>query len=398
MSKTKIEWTDAVWNPVTGCSKVSSGCANCYAEREWRRLAGNPMTAYYGRKFNDVEYHPNRLEQPLRWKRPRKIFVNSMSDLFHDLVPDLFIINALSVMAEAQQHTFMILTKRPERMKELFNRKTTPNDVWLPTTKGVSCEKPVWPLPNVWIGVSVEDQAAADKRIPILLQVPAAVRFISAEPLLGPLDLRPWIKRYYHGGKPKMKEETYLLPPSKTGKPTLLQYSREIDPNGVQREDRVYLTTDYSTARLYAMGYGNGGVYRAVPDLPLEDDPDCLEKGLSFQTPQALIVSLSHPVIDWVIVGGESGPNARPMHPDWARNLRDQCQAAGTKFFFKQWGEYCAPSQMMDETHRAWDCHHGTENCWNEEDPRWRVGKKKAGRELDGRSWDEIPQIGGVKC
>ncbi len=205
--KTGIAWTDATWNPVTGCSKVSQGCKHCYAERVFPR-------AYHGqtvwqtcslcggdggdvddstracdecrgsgqerrpRRFTDVRCHPERLDQPLRWRRPRRVFVNSMSDLFHPDVPDEFIADVWARMTLSPQHTFQILTKRPERMRDLLSGA----EVY----RLFEC-----PLPNVWLGVSVEDQATADQRIPLLLNTPAAVRFVSAEPLLGPVDLFP---------------------------------------------------------------------------------------------------------------------------------------------------------------------------------------------------------------
>ncbi|WP_347990039.1 DUF5131 family protein [Methylomonas sp. AM2-LC] len=138
----KIEWTTEVWNCITGCSKISTGCKFCYCEREWPRLAANPVTSYYGRKFTDVQCHEDRLSIPLKWKRPRMIFVNSMSDLFHESVPDSFIEKIFVVMAQAKQHTFQILTKRPERMREWVNRSAQANNSF--------------PLPNVWLGVSVD--------------------------------------------------------------------------------------------------------------------------------------------------------------------------------------------------------------------------------------------------
>lgn len=176
---TKIQWTDETWNPVTGCTKVSQGCKHCYAERVFPRAY-----AKTGRCFTDVRTHPERLDQPLRWKKPRRVFVNSMSDLFHEDVPDEFIDKVWEIMANAPDHTFQILTKRPARM--------------LAWTGGVDAGKwPMWllpwPLPNVWLGVSVEDQATADERIPPLLRTAAAVRFISLEPCLGPVDLSKWL-------------------------------------------------------------------------------------------------------------------------------------------------------------------------------------------------------------
>ena len=233
MAASKIEWTDATWNPVTGCNKISPGCKRCYAERLSKRLKATGMAKY--RNGFAVTLHPDTLEIPLRWRKPRSIFVNSMSDLYHPEVPDDFIAEVFDVMTRAHWHRYQVLTKRPERVASLNSR--------LP-----------WPA-QIWQGVSVEQQDYA-RRIDLLRETAAAVKFLSLEPLLGPL-----------------------------------------------------------------------------PDLDLAG-------------------------IDWVIVGGESGPGARPMQPDWARDIRDQCLNAGVPFHFKQWGG---------------------------------VFKKRNGRELDGRTWDEMP-------
>ena len=348
-----IIWTDETWNPISGCAKVSQGCKHCYAERWFPRVYGSNIVAIRSldgdeeqrpRRFTDVWCHEDRLIKPLRWVKPRRIFVNSMSDLFHEDVPFQFIADVFAVMACTTRHTYQILTKRPARMLEFFNwlhdegdagtdalmaarMKVTgfwPNQVqptkvwpsWRPWREGKcggydNCG-PLWPLENVWLGVSVEDQQTADERIPLLLDTPAAIHWVSAEPLLGPIDLSgkmQWLKQF---------------------------------------------------------------------DRP--------------------------PNIDWVVVGGESGQKARPTHPDWARSLRDQCVAAGVPFLFKQWGE------------------HSLEYDRDRDDPDWRrcnvaarrpgqwinlegghefhgarvhyacrVGKKTAGRLLDGRTWDEYP-------
>jgi protein gp37 len=237
--RSAIEWTEATWNPVTGCTKVSPGCAHCYAETFAERFRGVPGHPY--EQGFDLQLRPERLQQPLAWKQPRLIFVNSMSDLFHEEIPDDYIGSVFDVMAQASQHTFQVLTKRSVRLRDMASR--------LP-----------WP-DNVWMGVSVENQRWTC-RVDDLRQVPAAIRFLSCEPLLGPLDL----------------------------------------------------------------------------DLTS---------------------------ISWVIVGGESGPRARPMNPDWARAIRAQCDAARVAFFFKQWGAFNAEGK--------------------------RVGKKKAGRLLSGRTWDGLP-------
>ncbi len=208
-ASSKIEWTEATWNPVTGCTKVSQGCKHCYAERDWARLSAprDKPNVYTGREFTDVQCHSERLDWPLRKNKPLRIFVNSMSDLFHESVPNQFIADVFAVMACTTRHTYQILTKRPRRMLEWFRwldaenhpfgfpTAVDPTKVWPQWTPvrdnraGYDNCGPLWPLENVWLGVSVEDQAAADERIPLLLQTPAAVRWISAEPLLGPIDI-----------------------------------------------------------------------------------------------------------------------------------------------------------------------------------------------------------------
>ena len=242
MQRSKIEWTDATWNPVTGCTQISPGCAHCYAKTFAERFRGVPGHPY------ELGFEPQlrreRLNQPLRWTKPRTIFVNSMSDLFHEDVPDDYIHKVFEVMQAADQHRYQVLTKRAERLAQIA---------------------PALPWPDhIWMGVSVENQRWTS-RIALLRDTPAAIKFLSCEPLLGPLEL---------------------------------------DLNG----------------------------------------------------------------IDWVIAGGESGPGARPMHPDWVRAVRDQCVESGTPFFFKQWGAH-------DRQGR-------------------RVGKKRAGRFLDRRKWSEMPEGG----
>jgi protein gp37 len=235
----KIEWTDATWNPIRGCTKVSPGCKHCYAERFAERFRGVP-----GHPFEqgfDLRLIPNKLGEPLRWTEPRMIFVNSMSDLFHDQVPDSYVARVASTMHLARWHTYQVLTKRSKRLQDMLRGPLSEvaNDS------------------HIWWGVSVEDRKYGLPRIADLQSTPAAVRFLSVEPLL---------------------------------------------------ED--------------------------VGEVPLEG-------------------------ISWVIVGGESGPGARPMKEEWVLSLREQCKAAGVAFFFKQWGG---------------------------------VRKKKAGRSLQGRTYDAIPQ------
>ena len=232
-TNSSIEWTNMTWNPVTGCTKVSQGCKHCYAERMAKRLKAMGMERY--KNGFKLTLHPDLIELPKKWKKPRLIFVNSMSDLFHEKVPLKFIEQIFTTIKECPQHTFQVLTKRSERLSQVAG----------------SLE---WPE-NLWMGVSIEDDRVI-QRVHDLRTVPAAVRFLSCEPLIGPLD-----------------------------------------------------------------------------DLPLDG-------------------------IHWVIVGGESGPKARPMDGDWARSIRAQCFDADVKFFFKQWGG---------------------------------VRKHVAGRKLDGKFYDEMP-------
>lgn len=325
-----IEWTEATWNPVTGCTKVSEGCRNCYIVRTPPfRMAGRTWSGDGDiGSTTGVQLHLDRLDQPLRWARPRLVFVNSLSDLFHQDVPDEFIAEVFAVMAMSPQHTFQILTKRPARMRALLaSFELVVIDAML--RRGADVFAPI-PLSNVWLGVSVEDQAAADQRIPQLLETPAAVRFLSCEPLLGPVDL-----------------ETHLR--------------NRVTASGIE---------------------GVPGIDR---------------------------FHVEPPGIHWVIVGGESGPDARPMHPTWARSLRAQCEPAGVAFFFKQWGEWApvaGPNRESDliacvsgysypltQPHHH-PCTPGVPDSGGtpSEAVMRRVGKKAAGRELDGRTWDDMPK------
>jgi protein gp37 len=236
-TNSKIEWTDTTWNPIRGCTKISPGCTHCYAERfaeRFRGVKGHPFEQGF-----DLRFVPEKLAEPLRWKKPQRVFVNSMSDLFHDDVPEKYIQQVFAVMQQADWHQYQVLTKRAERLERVADK--------LPWT------------PHIWMGVSVESQDYV-WRIDHLRRTRAHIKFISIEPLLGP-----------------------------------------------------------------------------ITQLNLRD-------------------------IDWVIIGGESGPGARPMHEAWVTDIRDQCETAGVAFFFKQWGG---------------------------------VQKKRAGRVLQGRTWDGMPRIMG---
>ncbi len=329
-ANTKIEWTDATWNPLRGCSRVSEGCRNCYAERDALRWSGdgqpfeglavlkNGHASWTGK----VEFIEKHLLDPLRWRPGRpiydaetgkivgrdpaqslRIFVNSVSDLFHESVPDEWIDRIFAVMALCPQHTFQCLTKRPERMLAYMESRSRSASFWkaaVPTGwtledfNGIKMVP--FPLPNVWLGTSVENQDAADERLPILAKVPCRVRFVSCEPLLGALDITRWISR------------------------------------------------------------------------------DAIRKaGGSWTSEQ----------IDWAICGGESGPGARPMNPDWVRSLIQQCAAAGVPFFFKQWGEW-APGSGPDPRKEI-PIHSSGTGLMH------RAGKKAAGALLDGVEHKAFP-------
>lgn len=276
---TKIEWATATWSPFIGCTKVSPACDNCYAERWAKRC---------GRTFSKViRAAAGTFYSPMRWKQPERIFVCALSDFFHPDISREDRLDAISVMVNAPQHTYMLLTKRPENIWEQLSG--TEWEAGLPD--------------NVWVGVTAENQEQADKRIPLLLQVPAKVRFVSCEPLLGPIRFR-----------------------AEYGNAVYDWLAGEVSRPGGPR---------YIAERLF-----------------------------------------------WVICGGESGPQARPMHPDWARSLRDQCAAASVPFMFKQWGEWYPDNKGIYENVRSAIMGDATVH---------RVGKGNAGRILDGREHLEIP-------
>ena len=334
---TAIEWTEATWNPTTGCDRVSPGCDNCYALTLAKRLKamgsahyqtdGDPRTS--GPGFG-LATHDDALDLPLRWRKPRRVFVNSMSDLFHKDVSNEFIARVFAVMALTPQHTYQVLTKRHARMRSLL-RSADFGDLLEHAVTAIAGNGPdadawhwSWPLLNVWLGVSVEDQHWADIRIPALLDTPAAVRWISAEPLLGPVDLNPYL---------------WLTGPSTAGP--------------------FY---DHAGRRRGGGGVG-GQTFTSVPARDLQ----------------------------WVVTGGESGPGSRPMRPEWALSLRDQCSAAGVAFFHKQWGEWGHLDHLPEATFMDLDVAHGASLWAAFPDGMVRVGKKRAGRLLDGRTHDEYP-------
>ena len=337
---TKIEWTNETWNPIIGCSKISEGCKNCYAERMAGRLSNITKTAYYLKvveqnrpallvikglpKWNgETQFINQQLLKPTQWKKPRKIFVCSMGDLFHESIPFEWIDVVFSIMSDIDQHIYQVLTKRPFRMQQFYD--------WKAKQLGVKWQA----KDNVWIGVTVESQEQVYRILP-LLKVPSKIRFISCEPLLSNIDLYPWLDEY--------------IGPSETGHNDWL----------------------------------NG--------------------------------------LNWVIVGGESGPEARPMHPEWVRSLKNQCKISGTPFFFKQWGEWYTDwlnIQTKEPVFKMYPNYQKFQQklwvrkgdscidmngkiCKNGGDMKTasypvaimqKIGKQKSGVILDGKEYKQFPKI-----
>lgn len=315
--KSKIEWTEATWNPITGCSVVSPGCTNCYA----MRLAGQRMRRHPSRKGltrdtkagpvwnGKVRFNEQWLDQPLRWERPRMIFVCAHGDLFHEAVPDEWVDRVFAVMALAPEHTFQVLTKRSTRMREYLAEKSRrlriaeaigsePVDPLSFPPPAERADIECWPLPNVWLGASTEDQERFYERAPDIeaLSRQGWITWLSYEPALGPLD---------------------------------------------------------------------------AFDLLAEDGmPDRAAHG---------------PWVDWIVAGGESGPGSRPASPQWFRDLRDQCAAVETPFFFKQWGDWVSVSEVEGD---------GPQFSFPDGRTVRRVGKKAAGATLDGRTHADYPPRG----
>jgi len=345
----KIGWLNLpgykgeTWNPIIGCSKVSDGCKNCYAERMAGRLAHMPGAYEYS---NVVSSNPTKwngktqlvqsaIDKPLRWKKPRVIFVCSMGDLFHEDTSFQDIDKVFTIMACNPQHIFIVLTKRAKRMAEYYNSPVTRANIYYLILKSKNSgyavtdplDKDGWPLKNVWLGVTAENQETANDRLLHLIKTPAALKFISVEPIVGPVDLTA------------IKEEVLLT-----------------------KQD--YLKFKFLT-------------------------------GKKFEGPK----------IDWVICGGESGPGARPMHPDWVRSLRDQCQEAGVPFFFKQWGEFVSQHQGPKVNQLSKDKWFSVstegdygplyETSYMKDGLNYRtvgkIGRKAAGNLLDGEKWEQYP-------
>lgn len=318
--KTSIEWCHATINAISGCTPVSPGCTNCYAmrsggmNRPHHPSNGLTQPSKAGHVWTGaVRLNEEWLRKPLAWQQPRRIFWNAHGDPWHESVPFEWVDREMAIAALTPRHRHLFVTKRSARMRRYFANPHTPERI-LEAAKRLKAlpTQWSWPLPNVWLGVSVEDQTRADERIPDLLATPAAVRFLSAEPLLGSVDIEQWLH-----------------------------------------------------------------------------DSTCTE------WPGTCICTEPREIrVDWVIIGGESGPGSRPMHPDWARNLRDQCNAARVPFLFKQWGDWVPASDGFWPHNASVKCRlmlDGTRH------PRghamWRTGKRAAGRTLDRVIWDQYPEL-----
>jgi len=306
---TKISWTEETWNPVTGCTKVSEGCANCYAERMAKRLAGR--CGYPADPFK-VTFHPGRLDQPGKWRKPKMVFVCSMGDLFHEDISDEQIDQVYAVMAATPRHTYQVLTKRPERFRQ-YNASIggTMRRDWvasrvcrlLKTTQIPSFE---WPLPNVWHGTSAENQRCFDERVPLLLQTPSAVRFVSLEPLLGPVDI----------GMSIATCDCCERWPSRW-----VRLRRPIGPDLPAMMIKKDMIADAGIYRAESSSHGALCVHIPGGLLGIKlGEFDCLPK------------------LDWVIVGAESKGHApgRECKLEWVRDIRNQCQVAGVPLLIKQ--------------------------------------------------------------
>ncbi|MFD7980274.1 DUF5131 family protein [Streptomyces sp. NPDC059071] len=363
-TNTSIEWADKTWSPLIGCTRVSAGCDNCYAISTARIRSANPNPAIANAFAGTVDHIGGRLDwtglinqledrltTPLTWRKPRKVFVNSQSDLFHQNVDHTFIARVLAIVALTPQHTYQVLTKRHSRMRTVLTdactcgnghapgihlrsamawavSKANPNRIpGVPDDAEHRVYNAPWPLPNLWLGVSVENQQWANIRIPALLDTPAAVRWISAEPLLGPVDLHPWLKR------PQVPACDRCAPPG---------------------------PLDYHSDHLW--GRCTCSCHPARPSL------------------------------HWVVAGGESGHGARPAHPEWFRTLRDQCAAAHVPYLFKQWGAYKPTGRIgIGAAEKGYVLIGPQVDALGHRVEMQHVGKKAAGRELDGRIHDDYP-------
>lgn len=322
-NNSKIEWTDMTVNPVVGCTPISAGCDNCYARTLHNRRheaykRGAKLPDQYAQPFEVLQFFPDRMQELLHMRKPRRVFVGSTTDLFHANIPFEVIMRVCDVMSRAPQHTYILLTKRVDRMLDTLR-----------IVYGYGFAPP----PRLIVGATIETQKQADERVPILLQlkkwVPSVKLMVSVEPMLGAVTIRRYL------------------------------YSE--------------CQTCHGAGTVWA---GDGGAMC----------PQCgwITNGLPGEIPH----------LDWIICGGETGPSARPMHARWVKLLRDQCQAAGVPFFFKSWGNFVAESQAPEDSvlpsrsfaPDGWDMRHRDSFVFH-------VGKRTAGRLLDGVEWNQFPAV-----
>jgi protein gp37 len=335
-ANTSIEWATRSWNPLRGCSKVSDGCKNCYAISQANRFSGEgmPFEGLVHKKNGSlnwtgkITFAEKALMDPYKWKEKERIFVNSMSDVFHDNVPEEYIRRIFDIMADLPRHTFMILTKRPKRMLQLMQK----------FSQEAMLYNDIFPLPNVWLGVSVENQLTANERIPLLMQTPAAIRFLSCEPLLGPVDL-----------------------------------------------------TNLDLGDQLTGGYGK----RRILWDALSGWESQFEQGILPEPGRIPRVRISNPNnrIQWVIVGGERGHQSRPMHPHWVQSLLQQCLDSETAFMFKQYGDWTNPAASGIPIESIRKARHYQ---FDDGISVWKIGRKRAGRNFYGESWDAYPDTSEI--
>lgn len=334
MSATTIEWTQRpgtvgeTWNPTTGCNKVDRGCKNCYAEVMHRRLQAMGQEKYKDDFLDGAKYHMDTMAAPYKWQKPRTVFVNSMSDLFHKDVPFEFIDQVFKVIRETPQHTYLVLTKRPEQALLYWKVQASHYKIGTDWTS---------PPSNLWLGTSANDQASAEKRIPILLDIPNVLRFLSYEPATGAVDLRHLQQRVVN-----MDDDGQVI--------------KRYGLDALQGVDLAWI---------------------------MKDQDECWRG----------IVARDKPRLHWVIMGGESGPKADPMHPAWVIKVRDDCKATGTPFFFKQHGSWKPHTFRKDDQTIYIKFNLGKNEFLFTDPPQnmIRVGKGAAGHEIDGEVWQQFP-------
>lgn len=426
-ARSRIEWTDATWNPLVAyrgdkrgwhCEKISPACDHCYAASMNKRsdgLVGIGTGLNYApdsRAKLRFEIDEKTLRAPEKWRRPRRVFPCSMTDIFGGWHSDEQLDRVFAEMALCRDHTFQVLTKRIDRAHQYLS---TPD-----RAERIGRVFGVWPLPNVWLGVTAENQARAEERIPLLLRTPAAVRFLSAEPLLGPIDLRRFFdaeaKTAGGNGIPRGGDGSIFSAPGRDDLETCQPERRSLEAGNIQdtvasretsREkcrqvsaglrdaEREEILHDGSSTRLEILQRPDSERFDDKPQEWERQGQSPRKSGTCDGFPAAASRDRGvgaqkeaepNRAICWVITGGESGPGARPSHPDWFRSLRDQCVAAGVPFFHKQNGEWAF--SLTDVSARPSSVHEFPDGTLME-----RVGKRAADRLLDGVEWSQFPEV-----